>query len=84
MPYFSIRNIILHHFHVDNNEGKSGIGYEIIIGHDMMVQLLLSDDFNDQVRQWDGATVPTKEPIGMLGQADLTSHETRKVVMHNE
>ena len=60
------------------------IVYDMIIVHDLMVQLGILDDFKSQLLQWDGATVPTKEPIGMLGQADLTSHETRKVVMHNE
>ena len=39
MPEFPISSIILHRFHIDNNEDKSGIGYEMIIGRDLMVQL---------------------------------------------
>ena len=39
MTEFSIRNIILYCFHIDNNKGESGIGYDIIIGLDLMVQL---------------------------------------------
>ena len=31
MPEFSGRKIINHHFHVHNTEGKSGIGYDMII-----------------------------------------------------
>ena len=57
-----------HLSHIDNNKGESGIEYDIIIGHDLMVQLGLSDYFKCQVHQWDGATVPMKQPIGMIGQ----------------
>ena len=39
MPEFSIRKIIFHHFHVDNNEGESVIEYDMIIGRDLMLHL---------------------------------------------
>ena len=68
MPYFSSSKIILHRFHVDNNEGESDIGYSIIIGRDLMVQLGLLADFKHQVLQWGGLTLPTKEPSDMLGK----------------
>ena len=42
MLELSIRNIIEHQFHVDNDKGESGIGYDMIIGRDLMVQLGLS------------------------------------------
>ena len=73
IPYFSSSNIILHRFHVDNNEGKSGIVYGIIIVRNLMVQLGFSEDFKRQVLQWDGITVPTKEPRGLIVQIDPTS-----------
>ena len=38
MPEFSGSKIINHRFHVDNDEGESGIGYDMIIGRDLMVQ----------------------------------------------
>ena len=38
---FSSRNIILHHFHVVNNKFDLGIGYYMIIGHYLLVQLVL-------------------------------------------
>ena len=57
MPKFSISKMILNHFHVDNNEGESVIGYGIIIGSNLMVKLGLSDDFKSQVLQWYGITV---------------------------
>ena len=49
-----------HRFHVDNNEGEFGIGYDLIIGRDLMVQPVLSADFKSQVLQWYDVTVPMK------------------------
>ena len=60
MLEFSISKIILHQFHVDNNEGELGVGYDMIIGRDLMVQLGLSANFKNEVLQWDGITVPMK------------------------
>ena len=60
MPYFSSSKIISHRFNIDNNEDESGMGYEIIIGRDLMVQLGLLTKFKHQVLQWDGVTVPMK------------------------
>ena len=46
-----------------------------------MVKLGLSADFKNQFLQWDGATVPMKEPRGLLGKIYLTSCDMRKVAM---
>ena len=81
MPQFSIRKIINHQYHVDNGRGESGIGYEMIIGLDLMVQLGLEDNFKRQVLQWDGTTVHMKEPRGLVGRSDLNKCNMRKVVM---
>ena len=51
MPDFSIIKIINHRLHVDNDKGELGIGYEMIIGRDLMVQLNLTADFKRQVFQ---------------------------------
>ena len=37
VPYFFIRRIITHHLHIDNAWGDEGIGYDMIIGRDLMV-----------------------------------------------
>ena len=50
--------IINHHFHAGNDQGDSGIGYDMIIGLDLMVQLRPTAKFKCQVLQWDGETVP--------------------------
>ena len=60
MPEFSSSKTTLHHFHVDYNEGDSGIGYNMIIFRSLMLQLGLSEEFKHQVLQWDGSTVPMK------------------------
>ena len=60
MPEFSRNKIIHQHFHVDNDIGKSGIGYAMIVGHDLMVQLGLPVNFKHQVLQWDGVTIHMK------------------------
>ena len=58
IPEFSSSSIILHQFHIDNNRGENGIGYDMIIDRNLMVQLGLLDDFKLQVHQWDGYTIP--------------------------
>ena len=53
----------------------------MIKGHELKVQLDLTDNFKRKFLQWDGANVYMKEHISFLGQSDLTNHEMRKVVM---
>ena len=43
------QQVIFHRFHIDKNEGQLVIGYDIIIGRDLMVQLGLSAEFKRQV-----------------------------------
>ena len=38
-----------HHFHVDNNKGESGLGFDMIICRDLIVKLGLTDEFKNQV-----------------------------------
>ena len=82
MPELSGSKIINHCFHVDKDEGELGIGYDMIICRELMVQLGLTADFKCQVLQWDGATVHIKESINFLGQSDITKRKMGEVVMH--
>ena len=50
MLYFSSIKIIIHCFH-DDKKGESGIGYGMIIGRDIMVQLGMTADCKRQVLQ---------------------------------
>ena len=60
MTELSRSKIIEHQFHVENDKGESGIGYDMIICRDLMVKLGLLADFKRKVLQWDGVTVPMK------------------------
>ena len=81
MPDFSNSKIINHRFCVHNDKGELGIGYDMIIGRDLMVQLGLTAGFKLQVLQWDGATVYMKEPRSFIGKSNLTKCKMREVVM---
>ena len=83
MLEFNIREMFNHRFHVNNDKGESVIGYNMIISHDLMVQLGLKADFKRQVLQWDGNTVHMKEPSSLLGKSDLNKREMREVLMQN-
>ena len=72
IPEYSSSKVIQHRFRVDIGIGESGIGYETIIGRDLIVKLGLSADFKCQFLQWDSVNVPKKEPIGLLGKPYLT------------
>ena len=52
MPQFSNRKIITHCFHIGNTQGDTGIGYVMIIGHDLMFQLGLKEKFGRQLLEW--------------------------------
>ena len=67
MPSFSSIKIIFHRFHIVTNKGEPGIGYEMIIGNDLMVQLGLLEKNKCQLLQWDGTNIPMKEQSGLLG-----------------
>ena len=80
-PDFSSIKTINHCFRVNNDKGESGIGYDIIIGRDLMLYLGLTDNFKHQVLQWYGATVHMKYNGIFLGKSDLTKRYICKVVM---
>ena len=81
IPEFSISKIINHRFHSERGKGQSSIGYDMIIDHDLMVELGLLANFKRQLLQQEGTTVPTKEPRCLLGKPDLSKREMRKVIM---
>ena len=58
IPNISCSKIINHPFHVEKDKVYARIGFDWIIGNDLMVQLGLTANFKRQVLQWDGATVP--------------------------
>ena len=81
MPDFYSSKMINHCFHVDNEKGELGIGYDMIIRRDLMVQLGLTANFKHQFLQYDGTTLNIKEPRDLLGKSDLNKSDICKVVM---
>ena len=61
MPVFSTRQIITHLLHVNKSKFNSGIGYYMIIGHDLVVKLGLISYFNFSVFGWDDTSVHIKD-----------------------
>ena len=68
MLEFSSRKIITHSFHVYSTRGDEGIGYDMIIVRDLMVQLGLKYNFGRKILEWEETVVPMKEPGNFLGQ----------------
>ena len=66
---FSSSKINNHHFHSNNGKGEFGVGYDRIIGPDLVVQLGLMADLRRHFLQGCGATVPMEEPRGLLGKS---------------
>ena len=81
-PKFSSSKIINRRFHVNNDKGELGIGYDMILSRYLMVKLGLTADSKCQVLRWYGATLHMKEPSSFLGQSDLTHREMCEVVIH--
>ena len=61
MLEFYSSKIISYRFHIDKNEGESGISYYMIIVHDLMVKLGLPVDCKRQGIQWYDVTVPMEK-----------------------
>ena len=53
----------------------------MIIGRDLMVQLGLPSKLKRQSPQGGSVTIPMKEPGGIQGKPDLTSHEMSEVAI---
>ena len=81
MPYLSSRSIILYLFHIYNDEGELGIGYDMIIVQDLMVKLGLTSGFKCQLLAWYNAVVSMKGPSSLTGQHELIKRDMLKLVM---
>ena len=81
MLEFSSSKISNHWFYTKNDNGYSGIGYDMIMGCDMMVKLGLKFYFKRQVLQWYSTTLHMKEPSGLIVKSDLNKRDMQEVVM---
>ena len=60
MPEFSITKIITNQFYINDGEGDTLMGYEIIIGRDLMVQFEMISYFKRKSVEWYGGVVTMK------------------------
>ena len=73
-----------HRFHVDNNKGKLGIFYDMIIVGGLMEQLGLLDSLKSNLLQCHGDEVSAIEWGLWFEKNYLTKHKIRKLVMQTE
>ena len=64
-----------------NARGNEGIGYDMIIGRYLMVQLGLKAKFGRQIMQLEKTVVPMNEPTNFICQPNLTKREVQELVM---
>ena len=86
MLKFSSSKIVNYRFHFDNKKCESVIGYDMIIGRNLMVHIGLTANFKRQVLQWGVATVHIKEPSSLVGKYDLIKLEmclSCSCILHN-
>ena len=71
MTDFSIIKIIVHRFHLYENECYTFMGYIIIIFHDLMVHIGFISNFKCKVLEWGNSEMTMKEPGKFLAKPDL-------------
>ena len=81
---FSTRQIITHLLHVNKSKFNSGIGYYMIIGHDLVVKLGLISYFIFSVFGWDDTSVHIKYLGNLLGNHTITKPDMHEVAIQNK
>ena len=81
MPQFYNSKILTYHFHIDNAQIDYGIGYDMIIGRALMVQLGQKANFGCQILKWGKTVITMKQPVTFLAQSDITKLYMTEVVI---
>ena len=82
MTDLSISKIITHHYHVNGDESDKCIGYGMIIGCYLMVQLGMIYDFKCNLIEWDVALVIMKYPGNITGSYNLDGNTYYRYNFH--
>ena len=77
------RKVIMHHFHVDNNKGESRIEYDMIIGCELIVHLVMKANFGYKIPEWDETLLPMKAAFNFLGKPNLNKHYMQEVFIQS-
>ena len=81
MPEFLASKIINQRFHVDNEEEDMNIGYDMIIGRDLMTKLGLITDYKRKVLTWDDISVPMRSAYHTDSKPTFSRAEIRRIMM---
>ena len=80
IPKFSIIKIIPNQVPFDNNKVDTGIGYGIILGRELIVQLGMITYFKDKILEWYVMTIHMKQP-GCWSLGPGKSNTTKKEIL---
>jgi len=81
MPEFSASKIINQRFHVDNEEEDMNVGYDMVIGQDLMVKLGLITNYKRKVLIWDEVSVPMRSVYHTDSKPTFSRAEIIKQIM---
>jgi hypothetical protein len=79
-PEFSGSKIIKHTFQVDNETEGSNIGYDMIIGRDLMCKLGLITDFKNNTLIWEDTSIPMRTSQEETGNPQFRKHELKEII----
>ena len=68
--------IVTHKFQIDNTT-EDGIGYDAIIGRDLLLTMGINLNFKDEVIEWDRMFSPIKDYYNDIPSAKATREELR-------
>ena len=74
---FNRNTLLKHTFDIDESNDKKGIGYDMIIGRDLLVKLGIDIRFTDQTIKWEDMLVPMKAFAPGKDHKSLSNREIR-------
>jgi hypothetical protein len=83
LPEFSEGKIVTHKFQIDKTT-EDGIGYDAIIGRDLLLTMGINLNFKDEVVEWDRMVSPMKDYYNDIPSAKPTREELRVLMTPSE
>ena len=83
LPQFTDSKIITHKFQIDESE-NTGIGYDAIIGRDLLSAMGINLNFKDEVIEWDQMVTPMKNYYSETPSKKATREELRVLMTPSE
>jgi hypothetical protein len=83
LPDFKDSKIITHKFQIDESK-DDGIGYDAIIGRDLMIAMGITLNFKDEVIEWDQMVTPMQDYQQQKPSHKQTREELRVLMTPSE